>query len=91
MEKEKISEIDGIIDQIIYTNEENGYTVADFITLEKNITVVGIMPYVYEGESLKLYGSVIVHQEYGEQFKVEAYERNIPKPKALYMLFWHQE
>ncbi len=87
MEKEKISELEGVIEQIIYTNEENGYTVADFITLEKNITVVGIMPYVYEGESLKLYGNNIVHQEYGEQFKVEAYERNMPKTKSSIYAF----
>ena len=87
MEIEKLSEIEGIIDQIIYTNEENGYTVADFITIEKNLTVVGTMPYVYEGESLKLYGCYTVHQEYGEQFRVEAFERNIPKTKSSIYAF----
>ncbi|MBE7020290.1 MAG: ATP-dependent RecD-like DNA helicase [Ruminococcaceae bacterium] len=82
-----MSELDGIVDQIIYANEENGYTVAEFITLEKTITVVGIMPYTYEGESLKLYGNITVHPEYGEQFKVEAYERNVPKTKSSIYAF----
>lgn len=82
-----MSELDGIVDQIIYANEENGYTVAEFITLEKTITVVGIMPYTYEGESLRLYGNITVHPEYGEQFKVEAYERNVPKTKSSIYAF----
>lgn len=87
MAEGKYIELEGIIDEIIYTNEENGYTVAEFLTLEEMVTVVGIMPYVYEGESLKLYGDYTYHNEYGEQFKVEAFEKSIPKTKSSILAF----
>ena len=87
MADKKILELEGIIEEIIYTNEENGYTVAEFLTLEEMVTVVGIMPYVYERESLKLYGNYTYHSEYGEQFKVETYEKSIPKTKSSILAF----
>ena len=75
MNDKKLEEFEGIVDEIIYTNEENGYTVASFLTIDETVTIVGIMPYIYEGESLKIYGYFTNHTDYGEQLKVEYYER----------------
>ena len=52
-----ISMLEGSVEGIIYSNEENGYTILELVT-DKNelVTAVGIMPYVGEGESLKIYG-----------------------------------
>ena len=78
----KLEEFEGIVNEIIYTNEENGYTVAEFLTLDETITIVGILPYIYEGENLKVMGNFTNHQDYGEQFKVEYYIKNMPKTKS---------
>ena len=49
--------LSGSVEYVIYSNEENGYTVADFGTDGDDlITITGIMPYINEGDSLILYG-----------------------------------
>ena len=75
-------ELQGQIVNIVYRNESNSYTVADFET-ETNgkseiMPIVGYLPFVEEGDTLKLFGKMVVHQEYGEQMKVETFEKLIP-------------
>lgn len=79
--------LEGVVEEIVYVNEENGYTVMDFVSGEQLITVVGILPFVYEGEELKITGRYIVHSEYGEQFKAEGYEKCVPKTVGAVMAF----
>lgn len=72
-------EIVGQITEIIYQNETNCYTVAEF-TMENEITtVVGYLPFINKGDSLKLFGKFITHQDYGEQFKIETFEKIMPQ------------
>ena len=72
-------EILGQITEIIYQNETNCYTVAEF-TMENEITtVVGYLPFINKGDSLKLFGKYITHQDYGEQFKIETFEKIMPQ------------
>lgn len=72
-------EIVGQITEIIYQNETNCYTVAEF-TMENEITtVVGYLPFINKGDSLKLFGKIITHQDYGEQFKIETFEKIMPQ------------
>lgn len=76
---EKKLEISGQIIELIYQNEINGYTVAEFETTDEIITVVGYLPFINKGDTLKLHGKFIVHPEYGKQFKIETFEKEIPK------------
>lgn len=71
--------IEGIIEEIIYSNEINGYTVCELTSDENEVVAVGYMPFINVGETLRLTGKWVTHQEYGEQFKVEAYEKLLPK------------
>lgn len=72
-------EIIGQITEIIYQNEANCYTIAEF-TMENEITtVVGYLPFINKGDSLKLFGKFVTHQEYGEQFKIETFEKIMPQ------------
>lgn len=68
----------GYISHITYRNAENGYTVCDFVTDEKEITCVGTLPMAEEGQPYQLEGEYIVHANYGEQFKIEKYEETLP-------------
>ena len=71
--------LSGSVEHIIYSNEENGYTVADFGTDDDDLmTITGIMPYVNEGDSLIIYGEWKHNQRYGRQFSVSEYERYMP-------------
>ncbi len=73
-------EITGQIDRVTFYNEENGYGV---LKLQVNgytepVTAVGIFPKPAVGEVLRLTGSWIVHQRFGEQFKAESCETVTP-------------
>ncbi len=71
--------LSGSVEHIIYSNEENGYTVADFGTDDDDlVTITGIMPYVGEGDSLIIYGEWKHNPKYGRQFAVSEYEKYMP-------------
>ena len=71
--------ISGSIEHIIYYNEENGYAVCDLGTDDDDlITVTGVMPYISEGDSVKVYGVWKHNAKYGRQFSVSQYERFLP-------------
>ena len=78
-------ELEGQIINIIYKNETNSYTVADFITKNKEeITVVGYLPFINSGDTLKIVGNIVTHPDYGEQFKINVFEKLMPStPEAL--------
>ena len=66
--------IEGYIEHIIYRNQENGYTVANLVSEETEITCVGIFQYLNEGEAIRAKGVYKEHPSYGQQFSVSSYE-----------------
>ncbi|QSZ27960.1 ATP-dependent RecD-like DNA helicase [Aceticella autotrophica] len=71
-------EIEGIVEEIIFKNEQNGYTVLELAIKDGAVTAVGYMPYVTIGETLKIEGEWTSHPDYGNQIKVERYETITP-------------
>ncbi|MBE6548448.1 MAG: ATP-dependent RecD-like DNA helicase [Ruminococcaceae bacterium] len=77
--EDNITVISGSIENVIYYNEENGYAVCDLGTDDDDlITITGIMPYISEGDSVKVYGEWKLNARYGRQFAVSQYERFLP-------------
>lgn len=77
--------LEGVVDQVVYANEENGYTVCILDCIGEPVTLVGTMPFLGEGESIKVYGSWTVHPTFGRQFKVETFEKKLPDSvEAIY-------
>lgn len=72
----------GYVDHIIYRNVENGYTVFEFACEDEGDevleTCVGTFPFINEGEYMLLYGKMVKHPTYHEQFKVERSESRDP-------------
>ncbi len=66
-------ELNGVIYEIIYKNEDNGYTIAILDVDDEPVTIVGEMPLLGEGENIAITGEPVVHPTYGEQFKVTSY------------------
>ena len=71
-----------MVEKITYRNSSNGYTVAEIKNGSENTTVVGILPFLNEGESAVFYGKYIVHATYGRQFAADAFEKKTPKDTA---------
>ena len=72
-------EITGEIKDIIYKNGINSYTIADFETDEEETTIVGYLPFVNPGDTLKLIGKFVEHKDYGRQFKIDTFEKLMPQ------------
>lgn len=72
-------EIKGEILDIIYKNEINSYTIATFRTDEEETTVVGYLPFINVGDTLRVNGVFVEHQEYGRQFKIGTFEKIMPQ------------
>ena len=77
-----MEEKEGILIDTIYQNEINSYTVGVFETEEEQFTIVGYLPFVSKGDTLKIIGKFIEHKDYGEQFKIESFEKVMPKTLA---------
>ena len=72
--------LQGQIERITYTNDENGYTIAKIKVQGHRdlVTVVGILMVPTPGEIIKMYGEWVNHPRYGEQFKIEHYTSLVP-------------
>ena len=71
--------LEGSVEYIIYSNEENGYTILEMtVGKGETVTAVGVMLYVGEGENLKVYGKWVHNPKYGRQFSVSSYEKVMP-------------
>jgi exodeoxyribonuclease V alpha subunit len=71
-------ELEGVIEEIVFRNESNGFTVLE-LKIEKDlITAVGCIPFAHEGERVKLGGEWTQHPDYGKQLKVSTCETVAP-------------
>lgn len=61
----------GTVSEVIFHNDENGYTVAVFENEEEQFTIVGTLPVCHKGSSFTLMGEFVVHPTFGEQFKIK--------------------
>lgn len=71
-------EIEGTVEHIVYNNEENGYTVARVKHNNEIISIVGYIPFLSEGQRIRIQGEWVTHQNFGQQIKVESCEEVIP-------------
>lgn len=77
--KDDMDSVSGIVDSIIFQNEDNGYTVCEIEdTSGDPVVLTGIIPYLTEGDKITAYGQWTTHQVYGRQFKVEFYDKTLP-------------
>ncbi len=74
-----MEKLEGYIDHIIFRNNDNGYTVMNLTVDGDEVTCVGMLSYVGEGEKVELTGQYISHPSYGEQFKIETCTVKMPE------------
>lgn len=76
----KLSDLQGQIERITYTNDENGFTIAK-VKVDENpdlVTVVGNMIDPTPGEIIKMSGEWAKHPKFGKQFKIKQYKTSVP-------------
>lgn len=64
----------GYVDHIRFRNEDNGYTVLSLDVDGDEETVVGLFPFLNEGEYISMEGDYVDHPVHGPQFQMRTYE-----------------
>lgn len=77
-------QLEGVVERIVFFNEENHYCIAQVKptkSAQKNlgqITITGVMPNIECGETIIVKGEWLKHKEYGLQIKVSSFESKLP-------------
>ncbi len=74
--------IEGYVEHIIFRNQENGYTVMNIVRGGEELTCVGLLPYIDEGENIEAEGVFVEHAIYGKQFKIQKIELKTPEDES---------
>ncbi len=73
--------LEAVIEETVFRNEENGYSVVQARAGRDKVMVVGALPALAAGEQVLLQGNWTEHPQYGRQWKATGCE--IPKPTTL--------
>ncbi|WP_455544331.1 SF1B family DNA helicase RecD2 [Intestinibacter sp.] len=68
-----MEKLEGMISDIVFKNEQNGYTIAYLANEDEEVTIVGCMPTLSVGESIEVEGKWVTHKTYGSQFEVTSF------------------
>lgn len=71
--------MEGTVERVVFRNDQNGWTVLDVSAAGGLHKVVGVMPDVQTGESVKLQGDWVDHPQFGVQFRADSYEHSLPQ------------
>ena len=91
LKTENLIQIEGTVERITYCNSANSYTVASVRQGSETVTVVGILPFLNEGDTAVFIGEYTVHPTYGQQFKAVGFDRIIPQNAAAILKYLSSE
>lgn len=74
--------VEGTVRSIVFHNEENGYTIMHVTTATGDLTVMGNLPAVVEGEQVKAYGRWRDDKRFGRQFQADRIQAVAPTTAA---------
>lgn len=77
-----MSDYEGMIEEIVYHNEANGYTVCSVCVNGETLPVVGKLFFIKPGETIRFDGQWSKHPQYGEQITISSYEKVLPSKAA---------
>lgn len=86
-ENKQLLEMEGSVENIVYHNDGNQYTVMEISCGDELVTVVGTFPYISVGEKLHLYGTWTAHATFGQQFRAQAFERSRPETTSAMLKY----
>ncbi|MBW1847808.1 MAG: ATP-dependent RecD-like DNA helicase [Deltaproteobacteria bacterium] len=74
----------GNLERITYHNHENHYTIGKLRVdgIRNLVTIIGYMPGITPGETIRVRGKWEIHPRYGQQLKVDSFEVTLPSTVA---------
>lgn len=70
--------LEGFIEGIRFKSEETGYVVCRINTEKVSIVAVGTVPFLREGQNVKVSGEWTTHKQFGKQFNIKSCEEIMP-------------
>lgn len=70
--------VEGVIEEIIFRNEDNGYTIAKLNTSDGLVTIVGNAAIINQDEMVEVEGEWVYHEKFGEQIEFKNIKTTIP-------------
>jgi exodeoxyribonuclease V alpha subunit len=70
--------LNGFVENIVFKSEDTGYMVCKIRNEKELISAVGTVPFMKEGQNVKLTGYWTVHKQFGNQFNIQEYEELLP-------------
>lgn len=70
--------VTGNIEEVVFYNNQNGYTVLALNCQDDMVTVVGTFPELAVGEKVEVTGEFSTHPRFGQQFKTTSFRRILP-------------
>lgn len=70
--------IEGIVETVVFRNDDNGYTICKLRCDKEVVTIVGTIPFINESQEYSVQGEWTVHPKFGKQFKIEGIHEIIP-------------
>lgn len=70
--------LNGFVENIVFKSEDTGYVVCRIRTDKDLVSAVGTVPFIKEGQNVKLTGYWTVHKQFGNQFNIQDYEEVLP-------------
>lgn len=70
--------LNGFIENVVFKSEDTGYVVCKVRSDRNLVSAVGTVPFLREGQNVKLTGYWTVHKQFGNQFNIQDYEEILP-------------
>ena len=70
--------LNGFVENIVFKSEDTGYVVCRIRSDKDLVSAVGTVPFIKEGQNVKLTGYFTVHKQFGNQFNIQEYEELLP-------------
>ena len=77
--QDQLLKLEGVVEHMIYENAETGYAVFEVDAGGTDVIVAGNVGSVDNGMSVTVYGRMVNHPSYGEQFRAETIEARLPE------------
>jgi exodeoxyribonuclease V alpha subunit len=72
-------QVEGLVEDIVFRNEQNGFTVLSVKAGRERFSAVGALAFIATGERVILEGEWVDHPEYGRQMKIASCETIDPE------------
>lgn len=70
--------VSGVIEEVIFYNPDNGYSVLALNCANDILTIVGTFPELAIGEEIEVSGEFTYHARFGQQLKANSFKRILP-------------